>query len=64
MTTYAVIGSNCFTGSHIVDALLADPHHEVIGVSRSPEYQPFFLPYKHHAMARFRFPQIDVDGRS
>ena len=64
MTTYAVIGSNCFTGSHIVDALLADPHHEVIGVSRSPEYQPFFLPYKHHAMARFRFHQIDVVGRS
>lgn len=59
MTTYAVIGSNCFTGSHIVDALLAEPGHDVIGVSRSPEYDAAFLPYRRRDTSRFRFHQLD-----
>ncbi len=63
MTTYAVIGSNCFTGSHIVEALLADPEHRVIGVSRSPEYPAYFLPYQQRDTSRFRFHQIDIVRR-
>ena len=57
--TVAVIGSNCFTGSHIVDALLEDPSTRVIAVSRSPEYPPLFLPYKRHRCDRVEFRQID-----
>lgn len=60
MSRYAVIGSNCFTGCHIVDALLADPGNDVIGVSRSPEYKPFFLPYASRPREKFRFHQIDM----
>lgn len=59
-TTFLVIGSNCFTGSHIVDALLENQKHRVIGVSRSPEYHAIFLPYKRHEEARFTFHQIDL----
>jgi dTDP-glucose 4,6-dehydratase len=58
--TYAVIGSNCFTGGHIVDALLDDPAAQVIGISRSPEYKPLFLPYKQRTAPQFRFYQIDL----
>ncbi|WP_413744848.1 GDP-mannose 4,6-dehydratase [Synechococcus sp. MIT S9451] len=40
-----VIGSNSFSGSHFVnEALLAG--HEVWGVSRSPELDKVFLPYR------------------
>lgn len=59
-TTYAVIGSNCFTGSHIVDALLEDSSHFVVGISRSPEKNPVFLPYKRKATDQFRFYQVDL----
>ena len=55
---YLVVGSNCFTGSHIVAALL-EREAEVIGVSRSPEYRQLFLPYA-LGHARYRFAQIDV----
>ncbi len=55
-----VIGSNCFTGSHVVDALLESSDNQVIGVSRSPEYKPLFLPYKRHPQPAFRFYQIDA----
>ncbi|WP_341733002.1 GDP-mannose 4,6-dehydratase [Microcoleus sp. EPA2] len=58
-TTYVVIGSNCFTGCHIVDALLDDPDNKVIGVSRSPEYKDFFLPYKQRKNPDFTFHQIN-----
>jgi dTDP-glucose 4,6-dehydratase len=60
---YAVIGSNCFTGSHIVDALLADPSNHVIGISRSPEYKPIYLPYKQRPTNNFCFYQIDIARR-
>ena len=63
MKVYAVLGSNCFTGSHIVDALLSDPENRVIGISRSPEYKDFFLPYKSRAGRDFRFCQIDMVRR-
>jgi dTDP-glucose 4,6-dehydratase len=58
--THVVIGSNCFTGSHIVDGLLEDGATDVIGVSRSPEYADLFLPYKRWADGRFRFHQLDM----
>jgi dTDP-glucose 4,6-dehydratase len=61
--TYVVIGSNSFTGSHIVDALLQDPGRRVIGLSRSPEYKPFFLPYTRQDLSRFTFYQIDLVRR-
>lgn len=61
---YAVLGSNCFTGSHIVDALLADPGNQVIGISRSPEYKDFFLPYKRWKNPSFRFYQLDAVRQS
>lgn len=55
-----VIGSNCFTGSHIVDAILESPDSKVIGVSRSAEYKDFFLPYKRHGSERFAFRQVNI----
>ena len=59
-STYAVIGSNCFTGSHIVDKLLEDLSNFVIGISRSPEKSAFFLPYKKRASKNFKFFQVDL----
>lgn len=60
MKTNLVIGSNCFTGSHIVDGLLEDSTNLVVGVSRSPEYQDRYLPYKSRDNSNFRFCQIDL----
>ncbi len=58
--TYIVVGSNCFTGSHIVDALLTDPGNRVVGISRSSEYDDLFLPYADRRGENFSFRQIDV----
>lgn len=55
----AVIGSNCFTGSHVVDAFLGEPDTRVMAISRSPEYAPLFLPYKRHSNPKLTFHQID-----
>lgn len=63
-TAYAVIGSNCFTGSHIVDELLEDRANFVIGFSRSPEKSEFFLPYKRRDGKNFRFFQNDMVRQS
>lgn len=60
--TYVVIGSNCFTGSHIVAGLLEDPDSRIIGISRSAEYKDIFLAYRYGmpAPACFTFRQIDL----
>ncbi len=58
--TVAVIGSNCFTGSHFVDALLDDKELSVLGISRSPEKNPAFLPYKRHKGDRFFFHRLNT----
>jgi dTDP-glucose 4,6-dehydratase len=65
-TRYAVIGSNCFTGSHLVAALLDSGRNTVLAVSRSPEYPELFLPYlpckngpSGPERGEFRFQQID-----
>lgn len=54
-----VIGSNCFTGSHIVDALL-DAGHSVVGISRSMQASPLYLPYAKRDLSRFTFTQVDI----
>ncbi len=56
---YLVIGSNCFTGSHIVDALRGQPGAQVVGVSRAPEYKPLYLPYAARRREGWEFRQID-----
>lgn len=55
-----VIGSNSFSGSHFVDYVL-EQRLEVIGISRSPESHPVFLPYKKRKDAPFRFLQFDLN---
>ncbi len=59
----AVLGSNSFSGSHMVDYLLEHTGAEVIGLSRSPEYDQVFLPYlyKKDRSDRFRFFQFDLN---
>ncbi|MDX6770464.1 MAG: GDP-mannose 4,6-dehydratase [Elusimicrobiota bacterium] len=57
--TVVVIGSNCFTGAHFVDALLG-AGHRVVGVSRAPESKPLYLPYKSRAGAQFEFRRLDL----
>jgi dTDP-glucose 4,6-dehydratase len=57
---FAVIGSNSFSGAHFVDYLLQEGL-EVIGISRSPEPNPVFLPYKKQRNSSFRFYQLDLN---
>lgn len=59
-----VIGSNSFSGSDFIDALLEDPRNEVVGISRSPEKSALFLPYKRHPAPNFRFHQLDLNNDS
>lgn len=59
-----VLGSNSFTGSHFVDYVLKNTNIEVIGISRSSEYNPLFLPYlykKKKHQEKFKFYQLDVN---
>lgn len=55
-----VIGSNSFSGAHFVDRILGEGA-EVIGVSRSPEPNDVFLPYKSQVEGTFRFEQLDLN---
>lgn len=55
-----VIGSNSFSGASFVDAAL-DGGLETIGISRSPEPSPVFLPYRRRKTATFRFYQLDLN---
>lgn len=55
-----VIGSNSFSGASFVDHLLSEGL-EVIGISRSPEANPIFLPYRRRTMMSFRFFQLDLN---
>ena len=59
----AVLGSNSFIASTFVNYLLEHTDAQVLGISRSPEYDARFLPYaygKPYPKDRFRFQQIDV----
>ncbi|MDP3004125.1 MAG: GDP-mannose 4,6-dehydratase [Candidatus Azambacteria bacterium] len=59
----AIIGSNSFSGSHMVDFFLRNTDWEIIGISRSPEYPSLFLPYlyKKERSSRFRFFQLNIN---
>lgn len=59
MKKVIVIGSNSFSGSDFIDLLLEN--YEVIGVSRSPEKNALFLPYKKKNPKNFRFFQVDLN---
>lgn len=57
----AVIGSNSFSGAHFVAHLL-ERGANVLGISRSPEPHPAFLPYRWNGRpARFQFLQADLN---
>ncbi len=59
--TFAVIGSNSFSGASFVRRLL-DDGHAVVGVSRSPEPHRALLPYRWGpARGTFRFHQLDLN---
>jgi dTDP-glucose 4,6-dehydratase len=55
-----VIGSNSFSGAHFIAALLDEGVH-VVGVSRSEEPHPVFLPYKRCTQGKFTFHQLDLN---
>lgn len=59
----AVLGSNSFSGSHFVNYVLENTDADIIGISRSAEYDPLFLPYlyKKERQKRFTFHQLDVN---
>lgn len=62
MSEVVVIGSNSFSGSHFIDFLLEKTNYEIMGISRSPEKSPIFLPYKRNKnSARFKFYQLDLN---
>jgi dTDP-glucose 4,6-dehydratase len=55
-----VLGSNCFTGSHLVAALL-EQGFEVHGLSRSREYGSHYLPYSDSPQKEnFHFHHLDL----
>lgn len=56
----AVIGSNSFSGAQFVDYCLGQGL-TVLGLSRSAEPHPAFLPYKKRAGAPFTFLQLDLN---
>ena len=59
---FVVIGSNSFSGSCFSDYVLrSNLSAEVIGISRSPEYNDCFLPYKKSGSERFHFYQLDLN---
>jgi dTDP-glucose 4,6-dehydratase len=60
MERVIVIGSNSFSGSHFVDYAL-EQGADVIGISRSPELHPVFLPYKKRQNPSFCFYRKDLN---
>lgn len=58
-----VLGSNSFTGGHFINYMLDNSRCEIIGISRSPEYHPVFLPFlfRHSRPARYTFHQLDIN---
>jgi len=59
---FLVIGSNSFSGAQFIDYLL-EKNQEVMGVSRSEELNPVFLPYKNSQnLLHYKFHQIDINS--
>ena len=55
-----VIGSNSFSGASYVESLL-EAGEDVVGVSRSEEPSPCYLPYKAIKTGKFEFHQVDLN---
>ncbi len=62
MKTILIIGSNSFTGSHLVSHCL-EKGYKVIGISRSEEYSKVMLPYLHseNRNLNFSFFKLNVN---
>ena len=62
-TCFTVIGSNSFSGAHFCDYLI-NQGHQVLGISRSPEPDPVFLPYKQNRNHQklFQFYQANLNS--
>jgi dTDP-glucose 4,6-dehydratase len=61
-----VIGSNSYTGAAFIDHALSEGH-EVVGVSRSDELNPVFLPYHWgpaERLKRFSFLRMDLNEKA
>jgi dTDP-glucose 4,6-dehydratase len=61
-----VIGSNSYTGAAFIDHALSEGH-EVIGVSRSDELNPVFLPYRWgppERLQKFSFLRMDLNEKA
>ena len=59
---FIVIGSNSFSGACFSDFVLQNnPSAEILGISRSPEYNGCFLPYKRSGEDRFSFHRLDLN---
>jgi dTDP-glucose 4,6-dehydratase len=57
-----VLGANSFSGQDFVDLLLDDPHHQIVGVSRSAERSSLFLRYRRRLdLSRYRYCQLDLN---
>lgn len=61
MRKIALIGSNSFSGSDFIDLLLENPENKVIGISRSAEKGPVFLPYLKKQSPNYEFHQLDLN---
>lgn len=55
-----IIGSNSFSGSNFIELLLREGM-DIVGISRSPEPNAVFLPYKWREDPDFRFYQMDLN---
>ena len=61
-----VIGSNSYTGAAFIDHALSEGH-EVVGVSRSNELNPVFLPYRWgppERLKKFSFLRMDLNEKA
>jgi dTDP-glucose 4,6-dehydratase len=62
MSKIVILGSNSFSGQDLIDLLLDDGEHSVIGISRSPEKAAMFLRYRERpVLSRYRFVQMDMN---
>jgi len=63
--TIAIIASNSFSGSALVDYLLSKTDDKILGFNRSPEYPAVMLPYLHRRErpGRFSFYHLDLNTK-
>ena len=58
---FVVIGSNSFSGAHFVSRLI-DEKHQILGISRSAEYDKVFAPYSwKEDRSDFTFIKADIN---